>query len=132
MYESIPEVEQNWFPSVNEGELWSGLTHLEVSVCFECLKVLEAVSLLYLVLCGRMCILWIPESLSGKERNGRSSRHCYPEMPFVLKWLCVLTGFPLTEREQTQPAVAPVSPQALQLHQCVQCAETLTLAMSRC
>lgn len=110
MYESIPEVEQNWFPSVNEGELWSGLTHLEVSVCFECLKVLEAVSLLYLVLCGRMCILWIPESLSGKERNGRSSRHCYPEMPFVLKWLCVLTGFPLTEREQTQPAVAPLSP----------------------
>lgn len=57
-------------------------------------------------------------------------------MSLALNWLCVLIStepllsFPLTELEQTYPAVAHISLQAPQLlgmlHQCVQCAGTHT------
>lgn len=46
------------------------MTYLEVSAYCEYPKGSEGELLLYLVLCRHMCVLWIPESLSGKKRVG--------------------------------------------------------------
>lgn len=45
------------------------VTYLEVSVWCGCLRELEAVSLLSLVLCRHRCVLWTRESLRGERRE---------------------------------------------------------------